>query len=715
MPGTAPKITSNGGGASATINIKEGVTAVTTVKATDVDGNTLSYSLVGGLDKYKFKIDSTTGALTFVYAPDFEKPSDSGGNNVYDVIVQVSDGTLTTTQTISVVIGDVKPVTLNGTVNADTLGATGTTVDGDTLNGLGGNDTLDGGAGADIMNGGTGNDTYTVDNTGDLCNEDLNGGTDTVKSSVTYTLGLNVENLKLMGTSSINATGNALANTLTGNSGTNTLNGGIGADNMAGGAGNDTYVVDNVGDVVTEVGGEGTDTVQSSLSYVLGSNLENLTLTGFAANNGTGNGLNNIITGNSAANTLTGNDGNDTLNGGTGADILVGGLGDDIYYVDNIGDVVIEKSAQGTDKVISTINFSIAALTNVESITLAGSATMATGNDLNNTLIGNTAANTLTGGAGNDTLDGMTGIDTMIGGTGNDIYYVGSAGETVTEKSGEGTDTVYSTVTQILANNVENLVLTYVATVNGTGNTLDNSITGNAAINTLSGLAGNDILDGGRGNDTLIGGIGNDTYYVGETGDIITEASGQGTDTVITALGNYVLGNFLENLTLSGSDSITATGNSLDNVITGNSGWNTLYGDAGNDTINGGSGADKISGGLGVDVLTGGTEVDTFVFSSLSDSGLVAGSRDSITDFGVNELIDLQLIDANTTTTGTNDSFSVGAGADSIFNAGEVQLSQSGSVVTVSLYTDNVSGADMTFTVTLATGLSALTSANFLL
>jgi len=434
----------------------------------------------------------------------------------------------------------------------------------DTIYGGEGNDTLDGGVGADTLIGGLGNDTYIVDSVGDNLTENLNEGTDTVQSSITYTLGANIENLTLTGAIAINGTGNELNNVLTGNNAANLLNGGTGADSMAGGWGNDTYIVDNTGDTVTENASQGTDTVQSSVTYTLGANVENLTLTGTANINGTGNTLNNILTGNSGANTLS---------GGTGADTMSGGAGDDIYVVDNTGDIVTESSGGGIDTVQSLITYTLGA--NVENLTLTGTGNInATGNTLNNSLTGNSGANTLTGG---------TGADTMIGGLGNDTYVVDNAGDVITENLNEGTDTVQSSITYTLGSNLENLTLTGTSAINGTGNELNNTITGNSASNMLTGAAGNDTLNGGTGADTLIGGLGNDTYVVDNTGDVVTEALNEGTDTVQSSI-TYTLNANVENLTLTGTSTINGTGNSLNNTLTGNSAANVLTGGLGNDT-----------------------------------------------------------------------------------------------------------------------------------
>jgi len=383
------------------------------------------------------------------------------------------------------------------------------------------------------MAGGPGNDTYVIDNVGDLVTEAAAGGSDSVQSSITYTLGAEVENLILIGTAAINATGNALTNSLTGNGAANRLDGGAGADAMAGGGGNDTYVVDNAGDVVTEAASSGTDRVDASVTFTLPANVENLTLTGVAVINGTGNAANNLLTGNSAANVLTGGAGNDTLNGGAGIDTLVGGLGNDIYVVDNVGDIVTELAGEGTDTVQSAITYVLGAT--LERLTLTGTVAInGTGNTLDNLLTGNSAANILTGGLGNDTLNGAAGADTLIGGAGNDSYTVDNIGDVITELSGEGIDQVNATVTYTLAANVDNLTLTGTTAINATGNDLANVLTGNSAANVLSGGAGNDTLTDAAGANVYVGGAGNDTLNVtGTSIDRIAVARGHGADTVV--------------------------------------------------------------------------------------------------------------------------------------------------------------------------------------
>jgi Ca2+-binding RTX toxin-like protein len=255
-----------------------------------------------------------------------------------------------------------------------------------------------------------GNDIYITDGD-DTIIEVWNAGTDTVRSYVNYTLGANLENLTLIGSSAINGTGNTLNNVIIGNSAANTLSGGTGRDTLTGGAGDDTYVTDG-GDTITEAVDAGTDTVQSSVTYTLGANLENLTLTGSTSINGIGNDLNNVLTGNRSNNTLNGGSGNDSLNGGAGIDTLIGGVGDNIYFTDG-GDRIIEGLNEGTDTVYSSVSLMLRE--NIENLILTGSAAIhSAGNALDNVITGNNAANTLNGGAGIDTLIGGAGKDTFV-------------------------------------------------------------------------------------------------------------------------------------------------------------------------------------------------------------------------------------------------------------------------------------------------------------
>jgi trimeric autotransporter adhesin len=461
---------------------------------------------------------------------------------------------------------------LNGTGNGDDNTLTGNT-GANLLRGLAGNDLLDGGAGADVLEGGTGDDVYLVDDAGDVVTEQSSEGSDTVRTSITYTLGNHFENLVLTGSANLDATGNAADNQITGNSGNNAIDGGAGADTLAGGAGNDTYTVDNALDVVVEAAGEGTDTVISSVSSTLAANVETLVLVGAAL----------VGTGNAGNNTLVGNANNNTLDGGTGADTLQGGMGDDSYVVDNVSDAVSELVGEGTDSVSASVSYTLAA--NVENLTLTGASSFSgSGNALDNRITGNSGNNTLRGFAGNDWLDGGLGSDAMFGGTGDDTFVVNQATDSVTELAGEGLDTVRADISYTLGSDVENLVLTGTAASNGTGNSLANSITGNSAANTL---------DGGAGADTLAGGAGNDIYWVDNVGDVLIEFAAEGTDSVNSSVSYSLQANF-ENLQLTGGNAINGTGNGLDNTLIGNSADNVLTGGGGQDTLQGGGGNDRL-------------------------------------------------------------------------------------------------------------------------
>ncbi|MDX2307807.1 MAG: hypothetical protein NW216_06195 [Hyphomicrobium sp.] len=371
-------------------------------------------------------------------------------------------------------------------------------------------------------------------------------------------------------------------------SGNDSLDGGLGNDTMVGGADNDTYVVDVSTDVVTEAADGGTDTVSSStisLSLTNYTNVENLSLTG---------ALHLSLYGNSSRNILVGNDGNNTLSGGGNNDTMKGGKGNDIYLSDG-GDSIEEYTGGGTDRVDSSVTV-VELWSQVENLRLTGTANInANGNSLVNTIEGNAGNNILDGGI--DTL-----VDTLIGGGGNDTYVLRNGTDNIIDSGGVN-DTVTSTITRSLAGyaSVDKLILIG-GDMNGTGNALNN---------TLIGTVGKNILDGGTGNDRLEGAGGNDTYIV-DSGDTVIELANAGKDTVQSATTVTALANNVENLTLTGSNAVNATGNSLANVIVGNSG---------NNLINGLGGTDTMTGGLGQ---------DTFFFNTALN---LSTNLDRITDF----------------------------------------------------------------------------------
>ncbi|MCB8821687.1 calcium-binding protein [Microvirga rosea] len=484
------------------------------------------------------------------------------------------------------------------------------------LDGGKGDDTLDGGFGEDDLKGGEGDDVYVVDNPLDLITELDNQGTDTVKAFIDFSLeGLvNVENLTLVGFDNIGGTGNALSNTILGNDGNNILDGKAGADALSGGKGDDTYVID-VNDDITEATDEGRDTIKitdvfAPNTYTLKDNFENLLVTGTRDFDASGNALNNQMTGNGGANTFKGDEGNDTLDGGgggdrleggkgedmliggTGADVMIGGADNDLYFVDSKDDVVTEDANGGTfDRVISKISYTLAS--NVEYLALenAGGNISGTGNSLDNTMFGNDGSNILDGGSGRDQLYGATGADTVYGGEGNDSIH----------EAGNDSDALY----------------------------------GGAGDDSLEGEGGNDFLDGGIGADHLKGGAGNDTYLVDSSFDIVTDAAGNGVDTV-QASATFTLSADaeVEVLQALGSAALNLTGSASANRITGNAASNTLKGQNGNDVMNGAAGNDKLWGGFGTDVLTGGTGKDIFIFDAALNKKT---NLDKIADFNVKD------------------------------------------------------------------------------
>ncbi|EJN02463.1 calcium-binding protein [Phyllobacterium sp. YR531] len=378
-----------------------------------------------------------------------------------------------------------------------------------------------------------------------------------------------------------------------------------------------------------------------------------------------GNGGNDSLDGGNGNDILNGNEGNDTLfgrvdndglyggdgddtlwgglgddihDGGTGADMMAGNVGNDKYYVDNVGDRVFEDSVVGIDVVSSSISFALGGQ-HIENILLTGSASInATGNALNNYLVGNSGSNIIDGGAGIDILHGEGGDDKLVGGAGNDTL-VGGAGD-----------------------------------------------------DELLGGDGDDSLGGGAGTDTMAGGAGNDKYYVDDAGSIILEDNGAGTDVVASSISFALGGQHVENILLTGTGNINASGNALNNYLVGNSGANIISGGGGNDT------------------LAGGTGSDTFVFNTALNSN---SNCDTITDFNV--VADTIWLDKAIFTLWGNGSLPTGA-----FHIGEAAADSNDRIIynssTGALYYDtngSFNGGSVQFA-KLSAGL-ALTSADFLI
>ena len=447
---------------------------------------------------------------------------------------------------------------------------------------------------------------------------------------------------------------------------------------MIGGAGNDVYIVDSLGDTITEAANAGTDEVETALaSYSLAgiANLENLIGTALGGQTLTGNALDNVIAGNGGNDTLDGGAGNDTLIGGTGDDTMSGGLGDDIivggagadaltggpgndtYVVDNVGDVVVGTRRPGHRIVQSSIELHARGRCREPDPDRRAGIDGTGDGDANSSPA--TAPRIPCRSRRQRTLDGGVGADTMLGGLGNDMYFVDNASDVWSENVGEGTDTVFSTAhygsrrtwktwsckaapicraTATASQHAQRqrrqqsprrrrrrrhharrrsattctsstmpakrdreprrgqrtVFSTAHFRLSANVETWSSKATPTCRATAklpILGNAGNNILNGGAGADAMVGGAGNDIYFVDNASDAVFENPGEGTDAVFSTAHFRLTAN-VETLVLQGSANLQGYGKA---------GANTLYGNSGNNLLNGEGGADRMVGGAGND------------------------------------------------------------------------------------------------------------------
>ncbi len=477
------------------------------------------------------------------------------------------------------------------------------------------------------------------------------------------------------------------ADRLYGGNGDDRLNGGAGANNtLEGGSGNDIYMVFTTADTIVEAANRGTDTVLSRVSYTLGSNLDNLTLTGTGSIDGTGNSLNNTITGNSAPNFLNGGTGNDTLDGGDGDDDLFGDSGGDDFLIGGTGYDTLYASGSVNTNYEPDGDFSYDVVYSSGNKNLSGGI----GNDSlyadlslgNNTLSGgvgddrlnvsgSSGNNILSGDEGNDYLDASTffdesgsyystGNNTLSGGAGNDSLRAYEVGSNNTLNGGAGTDV---------------LEVSFLSTTSGISTTLDASTTngtitagsssvsfssieqfiiaGTAYNDTLLGGNGNDVLSGYTGKDNLSGGAGDDSLQV-ELGDKDTTNGGAGTDVLMISYKDYYsttsgISTTLDASTTNGTitaGSSSVSFSSIEQFIIAGTAYNdTLLGGNGNDIFYETGfnfpysfiiGNDSLNGGAGIDLLNVGSfdNSSNGISITLDESttgGIITAGSESVT------------------------------------------------------------------------------------
>jgi Ca2+-binding RTX toxin-like protein len=504
--------------------------------------------------------------------------------------------------------------------------------------------------------GGADDDTYIVDSTTHTIVEASGGGTgiDTLQSSVSITLATNVEVLSLTGSGNLSGTGLAGNDTLQGNSGDNllsgaggsdaingdagndTLDGGTGADALDGGTGDDRYVVDDAGDTVTEIGGQGVDTIEASVTYTLAANAEVLSLTGSGHINGTGTADNDTLIGNSGNNELSGANGHDSLQGGDGDDTLLGGIGDDTLQ-GGTGDNLLDGGA-GTNQIV--LDAGSASNRVVIDLSVTGLQVISgfrPGTDRIELSAQQVANFEVDSGAFQLNDYDSAGDPVFVLANGNTQLWFDSdgAGGAAAVQIAQLSPGAAITASDFILLDPVHLVGT-AGDDSLTGNHANNRITGLAGSDSLVGGSGNDTLDGGPGLDTLDGGADNDLFIVDDSGDVVIEASNAGTDTIESSA-TYTLAAHTEVLSLTGSSDINGTGTADNDTLIGNSGNNQLSGGDGHDSLEGGQGQDTLLGGIGNDTLKGGSGNDTLTGGTGSDLMRIGEGLDAITDFNASE------------------------------------------------------------------------------
>jgi Ca2+-binding RTX toxin-like protein len=430
--------------------------------------------------------------------------------------------------------------------------------------------------GNDILSGGGGNDSISGDVLNNSTNRLVGGddlvfggdGNDTITGEYSLDPGANCTggNDRLYG--------EAGDDIIFGQTGDDLLEGGTGNDQLTGGVGNDTYFTDSYGDIVTELAGEGYDTIMTTLDdLMLAANVEKLVYIGKGSFVGSGNTLSNY---------LMGGEGSDRfIADGSGQDIFDGYLGFDFMDFRRLEGAII----------------------NLRTLVTGGSAAGDTFYRIESFFGSDKAADSMTGGTedvsfsgfgGNDTLRGGDGVDTLYGGVGDDRLDGGDGNDAFL--GGEAGDDIIS------------------------GGNGDDIADGGANNDAIRGDAGNDNLSGGTGNDQLQGGSGEDRLD-GGTG--VDTASYSGAAARVTVS--------LSNPAINSGDAAGDSFNSIENLV-GSNFNDALNGNSVNNGIDGGAGNDMLKGYAGNDRLTGGTGQDIFVFNAALDGDT---NVDIITDFNV--------------------------------------------------------------------------------